>query len=176
MKQFEVLISQQKISQAISRLAEEIQSAYSKDEPIIVLGLLKGSFVFMADLCRQMHQVSPRPILMDFIGASSYEGAESTGELHWYLPLRQSLNGKNILLIEDIVDTGLTLHKVLEVLHKEKPKDLKICSLLRKKSREKISIPVNFLGFDIEDKFVIGYGLDYNGRYREIPYIGIYSD
>ena len=113
---------------------------------------------------------------IEFVSLSSYEGTQSSGQVRFHLDVKQNLEGKNVILVEDIVDTGLTIQFLLEHFRLKKPKSLKLCSLLRKKARLKVEVPIDYLGFDIEDKFVIGYGLDFNGNYRELPYIGVYGE
>ena len=109
------------------------------------------------------------------VSLSSYDGSESTGQVSFHLDVKQSLVGKNVILVEDIVDTGLTISFLLKHMGLKNLKSLKLCSLLLKRARLKTEIKVDYLGFDIEDKFVIGYGLDFDGHYRELPYIGVYS-
>ncbi len=166
-----VYISEIEIKNRIHELAIQINNDY-KDQELILVCILNGSFIFCADLMREIKG----NVQVEFISVSSYHGAKSTGDIQFRLDVKQSLVGKNILIVEDIVDTGLTLTFLLEHLRTKRPNSLKLCSLLLKKARLKIPVHVDYLGFDIEDKFVIGYGLDYDGRYRELPYIGVYGE
>jgi hypoxanthine phosphoribosyltransferase len=164
-------ISEESLKTRIAQLAQEISNDF-KNEPIVMVGVLNGSFIFLSDLVRQMKF----PVQIEFVSLSSYEGEHSTGQVRFHLDVKQNLENKNVVLVEDIVDTGLTVQFLLEHFKLKKPKTLKLCSLLRKKARLKIDVNIDYLGFDIEDKFVIGYGLDYNGNYRELPYIGVYGE
>jgi hypoxanthine phosphoribosyltransferase len=166
-----VFISESDIAKRVKELAEQINKDY-KDQEIILVCILNGSFIFCADLIRAITV----NVQVEFIAVSSYHGAVSTGDIQFRLDVKQSLVHKNIIIVEDIVDTGLTLSFLLEHLKTKKPHSLKLCSLLLKKARLKTPVQVDYLGFSIEDKFVIGYGLDFDGRYRELPYIGVYSE
>lgn len=164
-------ITQESLKQRIVALASEINRDF-QGQDVVFVGVLNGSFIFLSDLVREMKLTSQ----IEFVSLSSYEGTESTGQVRFHLDVKQNLEGKNVILVEDIVDTGLTIQFLLEHFRLKKPKSLKLCSLLRKKARLKVEVPIDYLGFDIEDKFVIGYGLDFNGNYRELPYIGVYGE
>lgn len=164
-------ISKTEISKRVQELAEMINRDFAGQE-VLVVGVLQGAFIFCADLLREIKV----PVLFDFVALSSYEGTESTGQVKMKLDLKHDVYARNVIVIEDIVDTGLTMSYFLNELKSRQPKKLKLCSLLLKRSRLKVEVPIDYLGFDIEDKFVIGYGLDYDGRYRELPYIGVYSE
>ncbi len=164
-------IEEHKLKSRIKELADAINSDYQNEE-LVIVGVLNGSFIFMSDLVREIK----RPVQIEFVSLSSYEGTQSTGQVRFHLDVKQNLEGRNVILVEDIVDTGLTIQFLLEHFRIKKPKSLKLCSLLRKKARLKVDVPIDYLGFDIEDKFVIGYGLDFNGNYRELPYIGVYGE
>lgn len=164
-------ITQESLKQRIAALASEINRDF-QGQDVVFVGVLNGSFIFLSDLVREM-KLSAQ---IEFVSLSSYEGTESTGQVRFHLDVKQNLEGKNVILVEDIVDTGLTIQFLLEHFRLKKPKSLKLCSLLRKKARLKVEVPIDYLGFDIEDKFVIGYGLDFNGNYRELPYIGVYGE
>lgn len=164
-------ITQESLKQRIASLASEINRDF-QGQDVVFVGVLNGSFIFLSDLVREMKLTSQ----IEFVSLSSYEGTESTGQVRFHLDVKQNLEGKNVILVEDIVDTGLTIQFLLEHFRLKKPKSLKLCSLLRKKARLKVEVPIDYLGFDIEDKFVIGYGLDFNGNYRELPYIGVYGE
>lgn len=170
MSNVDIFISQDKIAQRIRELGEQISRDYA-GEQITVVPLLSGAFMFAADLVREIKA----PIDIQFMAASSYEGTDSTGEVKIKYDLKRPVHGKNILLVEDIVDTGTTLKTVLEIMRMRNPASIKLASLLYKPARNIHPVDIDYLGFEIEDKFVIGYGLDYNGLYRELPYIGVYQ-
>jgi hypoxanthine phosphoribosyltransferase len=164
-------ISEAKIQTRVKELAAMINKDYAGQE-VIIVGVLNGSFIFCADLFRHIKV----PCQIEFVSLSSYEGTESSGEVSFRMDVKQSLVGKNVILVEDIVDTGLTISFLLKHMKLKNLKSLKLCSLLLKRARLKVEVPIDYLGFDIEDKFVIGYGLDFDGRYRELPYIGVYGE
>ncbi len=162
-------ISKQKLSMRVKYLGKEISEHYKNESEIIILSILKGSFIFVADLVREIKT----PCKLDFLIASSYQGKSSTGKIKLKSELNMDLKNKNILILEDIIDTGLSLNFIVNALKKKKPKSIKICTLLLKKEKHKFKHPIDFVGFEIEDEFVIGYGLDYNEEYRNLDYIGI---
>lgn len=163
------LIKEEEIKEKINILADKISSDY-KGEKVIIVGILKGAWIFMADLVRKIKDVDME---CSFLSAESYVGKETTGKVELKLDLLQTnLSDWHVLLIEDIVDTGLSLAYIKEVLEKRKPKSLRICALLDKPTRRKVDVKIDYVGFQIEDKFVVGYGLDYNQRFRNLPYIG----
>lgn len=164
-------IETEKLQQRIQELGTQISQDF-KGESVVMVGVLNGSFIFLSDLVRTMKL----PVQIEFVSLSSYEGTESTGQVRFHLDVKQNLEGKNVVIVEDIVDTGLTIEFLLKHFKLKNPKSLKLCSLLRKKARLKTEVAIDYLGFDIEDKFVIGYGLDFNGNYRELPYIGVYGE
>jgi hypoxanthine phosphoribosyltransferase len=170
-KNIDVFISQESIEKRVGELANMINRDYQNQEVILVC-VLNGSFIFCADLIRQL----TIPVQIEMVSLSSYEGTESSGQVSFRLDVKQSLVGKNVILIEDIVDTGLTISFLLKHMELKNLASLKLCSLLLKRARLKIEVPIDYLGFEIEDKFVIGYGLDFDGRFRELPYIGVYSE
>jgi hypoxanthine phosphoribosyltransferase len=170
-KPISVFLSKDQIQKRVLELADQINHEYAGRE-VIVVGVLNGSFIFCADLVRALKVKNQ----IEFVSLSSYEGTESSGEVSFRMDVKQSLVGKNVIVVEDIVDTGLTINFLLKHFKLKNPQSLKLCSLLRKKARMKIDVPVDYLGFDIEDKFVIGYGLDFDGHYRELPYIGVYGE
>jgi len=168
----EVYLSQEKIAERVAELGKIITSDFSGEE-VVVVGVLNGSFMFTADLVREIKT----SVTIEFISASSYgDGTISSGELKINLDLKKDIANKNVIIVEDIVDTGLTLTRLKEDFLKRGPKSLKVASLLFKPARLEHPIDIDYLGFEIEDKFVIGYGLDFAGKYRELPYVGIYSD
>ncbi len=170
MSNISVFISEEKLQSRITELGREIRANYG-DEEIILICILKGAIIFCSDLLRAIGGKTQ----LEFLSAASYGNAtESSGKVDISYKLSQSLKDKHVLIIEDIVDTGLTLSRVLEKLsEEEKPKSMKLASLLSKPSRREIEVQIDYLGFEIEDKFVIGYGLDLAQNYRELPYIGL---
>ncbi|MBK24462.1 MAG: hypoxanthine phosphoribosyltransferase [Halobacteriovorax sp.] len=165
-------LSEEKIKQRVAELGAEISKDYAGEE-VVVVGVLNGSFIFMADLVRQMDL----PVKMEFIGASSYGDATiSSGNVKIHLDLRKDISNQHVLLVEDIVDTGNTIKALQELLSTRKAKSVKVCSFLFKPARLEQDVKIDYLAFEIEDHFVIGYGLDYAGRYRELPYVGIWSE
>lgn len=164
-------ISEEKINQRLDELAEQINSDY-RGEELYVVCVLRGSFIFCADLVRKIKV----PVEIDFVAASSYgDSTESSGAVRIDLDVKKDITGRNVLLVEDIVDTGLTVTYLNEIFQARQPKSLKLASLLYKPARLKHDVKIDYLAFEIEDNFVIGYGLDYAQKYRELPYIGIYS-
>jgi len=168
------LLSSGLIQAKINTLASQIDQHYrplvSSESPLMLLVILKGSVVFYADLMRKLHI----PVTSEFISVSSYgNNKESSGEVRFELDTRNSVSGRHVLVIEDIIDTGKTLSVVMKQLQAREPKSLEIVTLLSKPSRREVSVPVRFQGFVIEDHFVVGYGLDYAEKYRELPYIGV---
>lgn len=161
-----VFISEEQIKNRITELGKEISKDY-KDKELVIVVLLRGSFVFAADLVRAIEG----DVIVDFMVVSSYQGMETSGEVRIFKDLAENIHGRNILIVEDIVDTGLTISKILEVLNSRNPKSLKTCTLLSKPSRRITEVQVKYIGFTIEDKFVIGYGLDLDQKYRHLPYI-----
>lgn len=172
MANIDVYLEKEKIEQRLEELAGRINADYA-GQSLVVVAVLNGTFIFCADLLRKIKV----PVQVEFMAASSYEdGTASSGHVEIKLDLKKSISGQNVLVMEDIVDTGHTLSKILPILKARGAKSLKVCSLLHKPSRTVVPIEIDYLGFEIEDKFVIGYGLDYAGRYRELPYIGIYRE
>lgn len=165
------LLSEQQLAERVRELAQQLDRDYAGKRPLLVV-VLKGSAIFAADLMRQMSS----DLEVDFIGTSSYgDATESSGHVRIVKDIEASLQGRDVLLVEDIVDTGLTLDYLLRTLSLREPASLKICALLDKPSRRRVEIPVDYIGFSIEDHFVIGYGLDYASRYRNLPYVGVLS-
>lgn len=163
----DVLINESRIEKRLDEMAKEIDKAYEGKE-IILIGILKGSVVFMVELAKRMKT----KVQFEFIEVSSYKGTESTGKVKIVKDIKNSIEGKDVLIVEDIIDTGITLTFLKEYLLLKKPNSLKIATLLSKPSRRIKELDVDYIGFKIEDKFVIGYGLDYNQNYRNLPYIG----
>lgn len=166
-----VLLDAETLQTRITALGVEIREVYGPDVPIIAIGVLKGSIVFLADLVRTIDG----PVELEFLGVSSYEGTRSTGQVRITHDLHGPIKGKHVLIVEDIVDTGLTLSYLREMLEMREPASLRVVALLDKPSRRTSPVQVEFTGFQIEDKFVVGYGLDLDERYRNLPYVGIYQ-
>ena len=166
----EVMISEQEIKQRIAALGQQISADYrDRGNDIVLVGLLRGSFMFMADLCRAV-EVSHE---VDFMTASSYgSGMSSTRDVKIMKDLDEDIRGKDVLIVEDIIDSGNTLSKVREILSLREPKSLAICTLLDKPERREVHVDVEYVGFTIPDEFVVGYGIDYAQRYRHLPYVG----
>jgi hypoxanthine phosphoribosyltransferase len=166
-----VLLSSDQIQARIREMGQEIARDYAGREPHLV-GVLKGACTFMTDLARQIDL----PLSLDYIAVSSYGAAtKSSGEVKLVKDLDQGLDGRDLLVVEDIVDTGLTLNYLLKVLKARGPRTLKVATLLSKPSRRLVETPVDYVGFTIEDLFVVGYGLDYNERYRNLKDIVVYG-
>lgn len=168
----QVLVPEEEVQAVVVRLGREITNYYAGKEELdlIVIGLLRGSFIFMADLVRQIKL----PLVVDFMTVSSYgNGTASTGDVKVVMDLDESIEGKDVLMVEDIIDTGNTFNKVLGLIRHRDPRSLNICTFLSKPSRRVIDVPIDFCGMEIPDEFVCGYGLDYAQKYRNLPYIGI---
>ena len=165
-----VLLDAATIQTRIRELAGQIERDYPAGEEIHLVCVLKGGFMFMADLVRAM---STR-VSLDFIAVSSYaKSTTSSGEVRMLKDLDSGLQGRHIVIVEDIVDTGLTLHYLQDVMRAREPKSLRTACLLSKPSRRKVDVEVEYIGFEIEDKFVVGYGLDNAGQFRHLPFIGV---
>lgn len=164
----EKMISEGDLQVRIREVAKEIEKDY-KGKDLVCVGLLKGSIMFMADLIKSIEL----DLAMDFMKVSSYHGgSDSTGVVKILKDVDEDLTGKDVLIIEDIIDTGLTLKSVKKFLMSKQPKSLKVCSLLDKPSRRKVEMVGEYIGFEIPDEFVVGYGLDYDELHRNLPYIG----
>ena len=166
----DVMISAADLQTRVAALGEQISEPYRNDDgELVLIGLLRGSFIFMADLCRAITV----PHEVDFMTASSYgSGMSSTRDVKILKDLDEDIRGKNVLIVEDIIDSGNTLSKVREILRLREPKSLAICTLLDKPERREVDVPVEWVGFPIPDEFVVGYGIDYAQHYRHLPYIG----
>lgn len=162
-----VLITQDQISQAVAKLATEIRRDYQDKQPLLI-GILKGSFVFMADLVRQLEL----PVEIDFVKLSSYgAGTKTSGKVKMVQGLKTPIKGRDVLVVEDIVDTGLTVSFLLDYLRKKKPASLKLCALTDKSSRHQVAVTIDYLGFTVPDKFIVGYGIDWNEKFRHLQNI-----
>ncbi|MGY0394462.1 MULTISPECIES: hypoxanthine phosphoribosyltransferase [unclassified Fusobacterium] len=162
------LLTREEVEKRIKELAKEIEKDYQGKE-LVVIGLLKGSIVFMSDLIKEINL----PLVIDFMSVSSYSGTTSTGVIKVSKDTTIDLKDKDILIVEDIIDTGLTLSHVKKLFQDRGVKSLKVCTLLDKPSRRTVEMKGEYVGFEIPDEFVIGYGLDYDQYYRNLPYIGV---
>jgi hypoxanthine phosphoribosyltransferase len=166
------LLSKDTIAARVSELGARIASDYA-GEPIVVIAVLKGSFIFVADLVRAI----PAPVRIEMLGVSSYGAStQSSGVVRITHDLSFAIEGQHVLVVEDIVDTGLTMAYLLETLRTRKPKSLRVASLLHKPSRSEVAIEIDYLGFTIEDVFVVGYGLDHAEAHRNLPYLAVLED
>ncbi len=164
-----VLISTEELKRRIAEMGKQISTEYAGKE-ILMIGVLRGAVLFMADLARaiELH------VSMDFMAVSSYgAGTTSSGVVRILKDLDESIEGRHVLVVEDIIDSGLTLNYLLDNLKSRKPASIKLCTLLNKPERRKVEVNIDYNGFDVPDYFVVGYGLDYAERYRNLPYIGI---
>ncbi len=165
----EVLLSGEEVQARVAELGAQLAADYEGREPVLV-SVLKGSIIFLADLVRAM----PIPLSIDLMEVSSYgTSTESSGQVRILKDLSTSIEGREVLVVEDIIDTGLTLNYLLRYLHEKGPASIRICCLLDKPARRLAPIEIDYRGFTIPDRFVIGYGLDYGERYRNLPYIGV---
>ena len=168
-----VMLTSAQIQARIADLAREIAADYPAGEDIHLVAILKGAFLFLGDLIRNME----RHVTIDFMAVSSYgKGTRSSGEVKMVKDLDSGLEGRHVIIVEDIVDTGLTLSYLQEILRARSPRSLKTACLLSKPSRRKVPVKVEYVGFTIEDHFVVGYGLDYAEKYRNLPYIGVLGE
>jgi hypoxanthine phosphoribosyltransferase len=164
----QVLFSRQQIASTIEKLAAEITQDYLNKNPLLI-GILKGSFIFMADLVRELDF----PLEIDFVKLSSYgKGRSTAGELKMGHGLHSSIKGRDVLVVEDIADTGQSLSFLMDYLSKKKPASLKLCVLTDKPSRRQVQIKIDYIGFTVPNKFIVGYGMDWDEKFRNLPYIG----
>jgi len=165
-----VLISEEEIQSRVLELAEQISADYDDNDELVMVGVLKGSFIFLADLSRRLS--IPRTI--EFIAVSSYgNGSRSSGAVRLVMDVRGNIEGKHVLIVEDIVDTGHTLKYLIGMLESHRPASVRTCALVRKAESAEVDVMVDYVGFDIGDEWVVGYGLDYAEQNRTLPYIGI---
>lgn len=169
MSQFEVLFSKEQIQERVAALGKQITSDYAGRE-VVLIGVLRGCFMFMADLSRAIHL----EVMVDFMEVTSYEGTTSSGNVKIIKDIKNAIEGKHVLLIEDIVDTGLTLRFVVDHLMLKKPASVEIAGLLIKAQKHAYRAPIRYQGFQIPDHFVVGYGMDCAGKYRNLDHIAIY--
>jgi hypoxanthine phosphoribosyltransferase len=163
----EILISEADIQRRVQELADEISGDYAGKGELILVGILKGAFIFLADLSRRL--TIPRSI--EFMAVSSYDNGDESSAVRLVMDLRKNIEGKHVLVVEDIVDTGRTLHFLQELLATRKPKSVKTCALTRKPDRVEVDTTIDYLGFEIPDAWVVGYGLDFGEENRTLPYI-----
>jgi hypoxanthine phosphoribosyltransferase len=164
-----VLISEEAIAKRVAELAAQISRDYSHVDELVLVGVLKGAFIFLADLSRRL----AIPRMVEFVALSSYgAGAQTSGEVRLVMDVRSSIAGKHVLVVEDIVDTGHTLDYLMRLLGARDPASLEACALVRKRDREKARVRLRYIGFDIPDRWVVGYGLDLAEKNRTLPYIG----
>ena len=165
----EVLIEEDTLRRRVSELGEEISADY-EGRDLLLIGVLKGAVFFMADLMRRLTV----PCEIDFMAISSYAGAtESSGVVRILKDLDMNIEGRDVLVVEDIIDSGLTLSYLMRNLESREPASLEICALLTKPERREIDVPVRYVGFEIPNRFVVGYGLDFDEKYRNLPYVGV---
>ncbi len=165
----EVLFSEQQLADKVAELGARISADYEGKNPLVV-SVLKGSYVFMADLTRQISI----PCNVDFMAVSSYgTGTKTTGEVQIIKDIGSKIDGRHLIIVEDILDSGVTLSFLMKILKARGASSIRLCTLLSKPERRKVDVPVDYLGFEIPDAFVVGYGLDYAEKYRNLPYIGI---
>src|SRR5687768_541408 len=165
-----VLITEQEISDKVTELAKQVADDHPEgDSDLVLITVLKGAVMFMADLARAL----PVPVQLEFMAVSSYgSSTSSSGVVRILKDLDRDIADRNVVIVEDIIDSGLTLSWLLKNLQSRKPRSLEVCTLLRKPDAVKVEVPVKYVGFDIPNEFVVGYGLDYAERYRDLPYIG----
>lgn len=163
----ETLISRDRIQSRVRELGQQITRDYKGNE-LMVVGVLRGAFIFTADLIREIDL----PIVVDFLQVSSYAGTETSGVVRFEVDLGHSIEGRDVLIVEDVIDTGLTMRYLLDHLKLRNPRSIKICALLSKPSRARVVVAADYAGFEIGDRFVVGYGLDFDQHYRNLPYIG----
>ncbi|MDY0235856.1 MAG: hypoxanthine phosphoribosyltransferase [Gudongella sp.] len=164
----EIIVSEEEIQKRVKELGAEITEAY-RGKSLLVVGILKGAVIFLADLVKTIDF----PVMIDFMAVSSYgKSSISTGEVRILKDLDFSVEGKDVLIVEDIIDTGLTLNYLKDILGKRGANTVKVCTLLDKVERRTVGVDIDFLGFEISDEFVVGYGLDYNEQFRNFPFVG----
>lgn len=164
-----ILIPEDEIKAEVAAMARELDAEYAEDQPLVIC-VLRGAVAFMADLVKAMSI----PLEMDFMAVSSYGAAtKSSGVVRILKDLDEEISGRRIIIVEDIVDSGLTLQYLLEMLHQRDPKDIRVVAMVKKDKPDAVDVQVDRVGFHVPDEFVVGYGLDYAGRYRNLPYIGV---
>jgi hypoxanthine phosphoribosyltransferase len=162
------LIEQDVLHNKVKEIAQQINHDYANRNPVLV-GVLKGAFVFLADMVREIDI----PVEIDFLAISSYNGTQSSGVVRLTSDLSLNIEDRDVILVEDIIDTGRTVHYIIENLRTRRPRSLVVCALLNKKDDRTVEVPLTYVGFDIPAVFVVGYGLDYDNKYRNLNYIGV---
>lgn len=160
----------EQIQKRVRELADSISRDY-EGKDLLAIGILRGAFIFFSDIVRMIQT----PLIIDFIIASSYIKTETSGEVRIYSDIREDVSNKDVLLIEDIVDSGITLNYIRERILMRGPKSLKICTFLDKRERRQVDVPIDYIGYEIPNEFVVGYGLDYDSKFRNLPYISIFK-
>ena len=169
----EILISEERLRERTREVAQEIIRDYKEIDDLLLICVLKGAFMFLADLSRELE----RPHCLDFMGVSSYgTGTVSSGAVRIVMDLKEDIAGRHVLIVEDIIDSGLTTASLLDYLKKQQPASLKICALTDKPSRRQTPLKIDYLGFNVPDKFLVGYGMDCNEKYRNLPDICFIED
>lgn len=164
----DILIKEEVILQKVKEIGKQINADYKDKNPIVV-GVLKGAFVFLADLLREIEM----PVEVDFLSISSYNGKDSSGVVRLANDLSLNIEDRDVILVEDIIDTGRTIKYIVDNLETRKPRSLAVCTLLNKQEDRIVEVPLTYVGFDIPGVFVVGYGLDYSNKYRNLRYIGV---
>jgi hypoxanthine phosphoribosyltransferase len=168
-----VIVSEDQIRDKINELAKQVATDYGTAESVLLVGVLKGAVMFMADFARALGRCGP-PVEMEFMAVSSYgQGTTSSGVVRILKDLDRDIAGRHVIVVEDIVDSGLTLSWLMKYLQSRRATSVEVVALLRKPDAVKVNVPVKYVGFDIPNEFVVGYGLDYSERYREVPYVGV---
>lgn len=171
-KPADILISEKEIAARVGEMAKQISADYADKGEVVLIGVLKGAFIFLADLSRRL--TIPRRV--EFIAVSSYEsGSRQSGAVRLVMDMRESIEGKHVLIVEDIVDSGHTLHYLIGMLETRGPASIRTCTLVQKTGAAKVDVDVDYIGFTIPDDWVVGYGLDYAEQDRTLPYIGIFA-
>lgn len=160
----------EQIQKRVKELADKITEDY-KDKNLLAVGILRGAFIFFSDIVRLIKI----PVVIDFLIASSYVKTDTTGEVRVHYDIREDIADKDILLVEDIVDTGITLNYIRERILMKGPRSLKICTFLDKRGRRQVEVPLDYIGFEIPNEFIVGYGLDYDNKFRNLPYISVFK-
>jgi hypoxanthine phosphoribosyltransferase len=165
----EILVPEDAIARRVAELAARVSADYATAGEVLLVGVLRGSFIFLADLCRRLTV----PCRVDFLAVSRYEHGAEPGAVRLVMDLRTDVRGRHVLVVEDIVDSGHTLAYLMEMLRARGPASLRACTLTRKPSRLEVDVAPDYVGFDVPDRWLVGYGLDYGDRFRTLPYIGV---
>lgn len=165
------MISEKEIQAAVKKLADDIACEY-RGKDLVAIGILNGAYMFFADLIRQIEI----PVTIGFIQAKSYSGRKTTGVIRIQNGPAGIMENKEVLLVEDIVDSGLTIERLLKEVGKQNPRSIKVCTLLNKKARRQVQVPLDYVGFEVPDKFVVGYGMDFDNQFSNLPFISVFDD